>query len=115
MRSATKNKVGVDKAYLKWIRSLPCSVPGCNAIFIEPHHAGPRGLSTRVHDRDAIPLCIAHHQNGAGPHAIHGPLGKNWWAFHGIDRKELIDGLNAKYEAEHLGVLNPMDVIGVSA
>ena len=51
-----------SKAYLKFVRHLPCSVPGCKNIDIEAAHFGPKGIGTKVHDCLAIPLCKHHHR-----------------------------------------------------
>lgn len=105
MRSATKNRIGKDPAYIAWIHTQPCAVAGtqyeefCSG-HITAHHAGDHGSSQTAPDLTAIPLCVAHHLNGAGPYAIHGPLGKNWWTFHGINRDELISDFNVLFEAE---------------
>ena len=108
MRSATRKKTGKDKAYLEWIHTQPCAVSGMRleqSISADPspcagrttaHHAGDHGASQKAPDRTAIPLCDAHHQHG--PHAIHGPLGKNFWKFHGIDKEALIQSLNRAYD-----------------
>ncbi len=98
MRSATRNKTGKDTPYLRWIKTQDCAVPGCQAIYIEAHHAGDHGFSQKAGDRTAIPLCIAHHQHG--PEAAH-VLGKRFYDHHRIDRLELIDKLNRRYEEEH--------------
>lgn len=77
-----------DPLYLKWIRSLPCSVPGCR-WRAEPHHTGIRGLSQKADDRRAIPLCRAHHEE----------CEQNRQKFeltHGIDIEILIARLNEK-------------------
>jgi hypothetical protein len=97
MRSATKNKIGSDGEYLDWIRTLPCSVPGCRRRNIEAHHAGDHGMSQLPPDRTAIPLCgfVGHHN--FGKHSAH-VLGRRFWAFHGIDRDDLIAHLNRKYD-----------------
>jgi hypothetical protein len=104
-----------DKAFLAWIHLQPCAVAaalvaplnmgatrtlivaGCSGR-ITAHHAGTRGLMQKADDRTAIPLCEAHHQHG--PKAVH-RIGKQFWNSHGIDRDELIAGLNAKFEAEY--------------
>ena len=88
-----------DPAYLEWIATQPCIVCGWKA---EPHHAGPRGLSQRSSDREALPFCRRHHRRvglGGGPDSVH-VLGKRFWQFHGIDRIEAIQEHNARYERE---------------
>lgn len=101
MRSATKRKLGKDRTYLEFLHEQPCAVAAVDILFtrcsgrITAHHAGPRGISQRCPDRQAVPLCFAHHQDG--PHSAH-RLGKNFWQFHGIDCAELILKLNRQFE-----------------
>ena len=52
-----------SKAYLKFVRGLPCSVPDCTSGPIEAAHFGPRAASRKVHDSLAIPLCSEHHRD----------------------------------------------------
>lgn len=88
-----------DPAYLRWIRTQPCSVPGCRAHFVEAAHTGTRGLSTKANDRDAIPLCQFHHTGSNG--CYH----KGRRAFETFYRLEIaapIEELNTWYEAERL-------------
>lgn len=51
--------------HLAWIRSLPCSVPGCRTFQpIHPHHVrsgGSAGMALKPNDREAVPLCAFHH------------------------------------------------------
>jgi hypothetical protein len=104
MRSATKKRTGKDPEYLDFVHEQPCAVFAVDRLFtkcggrIHAHHSGDHGFSQRAPDSTAIPLCEAHHQ--AGPHAVH-RLGKRFYQFHGIDRDELIAGLNRKFEEEH--------------
>ena len=50
-----------SKAYLSFVRSLPCSVPNCGAQVVEAAHFGRRPVGRKVHDCLAIPLCHKHH------------------------------------------------------
>jgi len=116
MRSATKNKAGKDAAYLAWLHNFPCVV--CVSLNVpqtsptEAAHCGPRGLSQKCPDRLALPICRDHHREGQFcQHA----LGRFFFQHYDLDRDELFAKFQLRYEAEHLGVLNPMDVIGVSA
>ena len=87
-------KVSPDRRYLGKVKQLPCAV--CNAPPpSDAHHCTHRPPEGEPHgytrlpcagrksgDRDAIPLCKAHHQDGPG--AIHN--GKETWAaLHGPD------------------------------
>ena len=105
-RHAPKRKPGdVDPEYLRWIRSLLCSVPDCSSYYTrvlhlrltEAHHAGDHGLAQRAPDRTAIPLCVWHHREGG--ESVH-ILGRRFWGAHGIEKDELIQRLNAAYDAK---------------
>lgn len=90
-----------DKPYLAWLHTRECAALFCRRESpckgpITAHHAGDHGFGQKPPDSTAIPLCDAHHQNG--PHAIHGKLGKNWWAFFRLDRDLLIADLQAEFE-----------------
>lgn len=88
----------LDPKYLSWVRSLPCSVPGCVSRYIEAAHAGERGYGQRADDRTAIPLCGEHHWRGPESHHR---LGKLFWYFHNLDRNAIIGGLNEAYDREY--------------
>lgn len=49
--------------YLRFVKSLPCAVPGCRhgGSYVEAAHFGPRAASRKVHDFLAVPLCRPHH------------------------------------------------------
>lgn len=108
MRSATRNKTGKDKAYLAWLHTKPCSIDGCvqragseyfDRGIIEAAHVGPRGLSQKCPDREAIPLCRLHHRTGASSHHT---LQKKFWSFHGISRAVIIKELQQRYMKEQV-------------
>jgi len=102
----------IDRQYLLYIRSLPCTVCWSrNVQMVEKFHAmglpyvyqssrteaahvGVRGLGQKSSDRETIPLCREHHR--LGPHSIH-RLGKHFWEHHGIDKDALIAELNRRY------------------
>lgn len=48
-----------DKKYLKYIRTMPCSICGSNKS--EPHHIFGSYGSIKTSDYTAIPLCREHH------------------------------------------------------
>jgi hypothetical protein len=66
--------------HLAWVRSLPCSVPGCPSCTIQAHHIRKNaGVGLKPTDRYATPLCLDHHAEG---HAL------GWRSFevkYGID------------------------------
>jgi hypothetical protein len=58
--------------YLRWIRSLPCSV--CRTRrWVEAAHTGPHGLNQKSSDLSAIPLCARHHRTGDDSYHKLGP------------------------------------------
>ncbi len=61
-----------NPGYLRWIRSLPCSV--CRTTrSVEAAHTGPHGLSQKSSDLSAIPLCVRHHRTGDDSYHKLGP------------------------------------------
>ena len=124
VRSATRQKLGKDPAYLAWLHTLPCVCCESLRLFLieagnlpenipaqsnptEAAHVGDRGKSQKCPDRQAIPLCghDPRTQSRANDHHREGPtsahkLGKGFWRFWGINREELIATLNSKYGME---------------
>ena len=69
-----KSKPKKDKAYLNWVASQGCMIPGCaNPPCV--HHI--RELGELRDDRKTIPLCHKHHQGD--PEGLHF-MGKKLWA-----------------------------------
>lgn len=121
MRSATRNKVGKDPAYLRWIRSLLCVVCFRSSWMemiqrgevwrmgreyncytrhdhgTEAAHVGDRGLSQKCPDLETLPLCRWHHTEGPESHHR---LGKRFWQVWGLDRDALVKELQARYSRE---------------
>jgi hypothetical protein len=64
---------GEDPAYKQFVEGLHCCAPcagGCVSRSRAHHHTQRRGIGTRAHDRDAMPLCLVHHDDfhrGIGP------------------------------------------------
>lgn len=109
-----------DPSYRDWIRTLPCricyleiyAIMGMDDIIVfalgdlsrfrrqksrtECAHVGDRGSGQRCPDRETLPLCVGHHREGKEAH--HGPLGRNWWTHHGLERAAVIRQLNEAYE-----------------
>lgn len=103
--------------YLAFLRRQPCCVclregPGYAAAGIsgglyegavqvsatEAAHFGPRGLSQKASDLDALPLCGAEHHR-EGPFSAH-KLGKQFAAFHGLDLAAIQAALRGRFEQE---------------
>ncbi len=88
-----------DPRYLQFIRLLPCLICRMRRLRqrspTEAHHYGPRGLGTKVPDKQAIPLCgIEHHR--LGREAVH-VLGRRFADHHKIDVWGEIERLNTAY------------------
>lgn len=98
MRSATRNKVGKDKAYLAYIRSLPCLCcdPDEQNSPTEAAHVGERGLSQKCDDRETIPLCAKHHR--LSKDSAH-RAGKHFWKCWEIDKDTILRRLSSAYES----------------
>lgn len=54
--------------HMGWIKTLPCAVcmrTASEYFAVDAHHAGPRGLRSKVSAYQCIPLChVDHHQEG---------------------------------------------------
>src|SRR5689334_22685875 len=85
-----------DRAYLAWIRSLPCLI--CGRRPSEAAHLGTRAFGQKCSDRETGPLCDWDHR--LGPHSHH-VLGKKFWNCHAINRAKLIRHLNERYETRN--------------
>ena len=80
-------------AYLRWIRSLPCSVCGTNRT-VEAAHTGPHGVSQKSSDRSAIPLCARHHRTGQDSYHKLGP--RQFSEAHHLDIPAIVARLSTK-------------------
>jgi hypothetical protein len=88
-----------DRAYLVWIRTLPCLV--CGRRPSEAAHLAARAFGQKCSDRETGPLCAWDHR--LGPHSHHA-LGRTFWQHYRIDRARLIRGLNKSYAASHMAI-----------
>lgn len=61
-----------SRAYLAWIRTLPCIICG-ETRGIEASHTGPHGLGQKSSDYSAVPLCVKHHRTGNDSYHRLGP------------------------------------------
>lgn len=65
-RATTFARVFGSSARVRFVKSLPCSVPGCDRRDIENAHMTIGGMGYRA-DADAIaPLCARHHAEQEG-------------------------------------------------
>jgi hypothetical protein len=79
--------------YLRWIRSLPCSV--CRSTrSVEAAHTGPHGLSQKSSDLSAIPLCVRHHRTGDDSYHRLGP--RKFAAVHQLNIRAIVIRLSGK-------------------
>lgn len=76
------NKPPRNRAYLAWIRSLPCLV--CRTSRnVEASHVGPHGLAQKASDFKTVPLCAAHHRTGNA--SLHKLGRRGFEELHGVD------------------------------
>jgi hypothetical protein len=79
--------------YLKWIRTLPCSV--CHRTRgVEAAHTGPHGLGQKSSDLSAIPLCARHHRTGDDSYHKLGP--RKFAEVHQVNLPAIVARLSAK-------------------
>jgi hypothetical protein len=83
-----------DKAYLKWIRTLPCLL--CRTrVGVEAAHSGPHGISQKAPDTSALPLCFECHRTGE---LSYHNIGRKFFETHGLKpREELVAAYNLAY------------------
>lgn len=82
-----------NPAYLRWIRTLPCSV--CRTTRgVEASHTGPHGLGQKSSDFSAIPLCAAHHRTGRDSYHNLGP--RKFSEVHHLSIPAIVARLSAK-------------------
>jgi hypothetical protein len=94
MKTFFKEKTSRDKAYLKWIDTLPCIVKGCvtNATH---HHVETGGKGFKCSDYRTIPLCYPHHFQ------LHRIGRHSFAALYGINYEKELIRLNALWEKNH--------------
>jgi hypothetical protein len=94
MTAFPKPKRELDRRYLEWIDTLPCSAC-CFEEYSTHHHVqeeGKGGRGTKCPDRRAIPLDTRHHNE------IHA-IGRASFALkYNLDYESLITTLNDLYE-----------------
>ena len=79
--------------YLRWIRTLPCSV--CRTTRrVEAAHTGPHGLGQKSSDLSAIPLCFKHHRAGNDSYHSLGP--RRFAEVHQLNVQAIVARLNSK-------------------
>jgi len=82
---------GNCEAHKLAIQKLPCCIPGCNVVGVEPHHlkhgpaAAERSMGRKATDRYLVPLCHAHHMMGVEVDAPNAKREPGWFRDHGID------------------------------
>jgi hypothetical protein len=83
------------RAYLDWIKSLPCVI--CGEPADDPHHEqlpGHGGMGTTPGDDRAVPMCRGHHDERQS----YPDGGEAYWHKHGRDIEALIQRLNGVWE-----------------
>ena len=82
-----------NPGYLRWIRTLPCSVCRTRRA-VEAAHTGPHGLSQKSSDLCAIPLCAKHHRTGNDSYHKLGP--RKFAEMHQLNIRAIAARLSAK-------------------
>ncbi|BCS54753.1 DUF968 domain-containing protein [Geobacter sp. SVR] len=94
-----------DKAYLDFIRNLPCII--CGHVGSEAHHEATMGNGTmggKPGDDRTLPLCYRHHAFGGTaryPGSRHGMgklAGRSFWGLYDIDPEAWIIRLNSAFQ-----------------
>lgn len=97
-----------DRAYLDFIRSLPCMI--CGKVGVEAHHQAAKGDGTmggKPGDDRTLPLCIYHHAfGGTEDHrgSVHGlgkTTGRVFWQSYSVDVEAWIVRLNNAFAIVH--------------
>lgn len=105
MHPCPKVKKIRDRAYLEFVRSLPCII--CGKVGVEAHHQAEKGHGTtggKPGDERVLPVCVYHHSFGGTkqyPGSIHGPgklTGWSFWEFHGVDIERYMKRIQAAFE-----------------
>lgn len=95
MKRRHAKRKGSDPAYLALVAQLPCAVAnGRCSGRITCHHKSGAGMGLRAPDREAMPLCIAHHLHG--PKSIEELGSKAWERLHGVSQAELVERTQAQ-------------------
>jgi hypothetical protein len=82
-----------NPAYLRWIRTLPCSV--CRTTrAVEAAHTGPHGMGQKSSDLSVIPLCAKHHRTGDDSYHRLGP--RRFAEVHRVNVQAIVARLSAK-------------------
>ena len=82
-----------NPGYLRWIRTLPCSV--CRTTrTVEAAHTGRHGLNQKSSDLSAIPLCVRHHRIGDDSYHKLGP--RKFAEVHQLNIRAIVARLSAK-------------------
>lgn len=83
--------------YRTWIRTLPCSVPGCLSTQIDAHHLTcapePKARGLKQSDLWCVPLCWHHHRPTSSYSVHHKGAERAWWSTCGIDPVALAGAL----------------------
>jgi hypothetical protein len=92
----------VDEAYRRFVRGLPCLIPGCagSSIFHHQHKKGHGVKGALCTDYRGLNICEWHHTLGGTerlPGSYHG-MGKltgwRFWQHYGVDVETMIHDLN---------------------
>lgn len=79
-----------DAKYLKFIRTLPCTICG-TTYEVDGHHTDTGGIALVGSDYSALPLCRTHHSEIHQKHSKRGQWGE-------VELKVILARLFAAYE-----------------
>jgi hypothetical protein len=85
--------------HLKWLKTLPCSVPLCQRTDVQAHHltcAQPKARGLTAGDQFAVPLCFVHHDPRSSASVHFAGAERVWWERHRVDPIALAERLWAE-------------------
>lgn len=85
-------------AHGAWLRTLPCSIPGCRGAPVDNHHltCSPegKGRGIRAGDNWQVPLCRNRHHLASALDGVHRDGNERaWWEAKRIDPLALAERL----------------------
>ena len=82
---------------VRFVKNLPCCVPGCEAAPSENAHVGIEGIGRKSHYTRIVPLCAVHHRTG--PDALHRIGRERFEALHGLSLHDEAEWTQSRWEA----------------
>jgi hypothetical protein len=95
--SPTRKGPPRDKAYLTWIREMPCIACGVEGRSEAAHTGTDGGMSQKASDYSCVPLCADCHTRAPG--AYHRAGKGNFEQQHGLSFAGIVARLNREWQA----------------